>query len=145
MKRAVFPGSFDPFTTGHYNIVCRGLKLFDEVIIGIGVNGSKQCMLTPDERLQKIRRTFKNEPRVRVETYDCLTVDFASQHEAQFILRGIRSVKDFEYERELADINKKLSGIETILLYSEPEYSSISSSMVRELHKFGKETDEFTI
>ncbi len=145
MKRAIFPGTFDPFTIGHYDIVCRALSLFDEIIIAIGINSNKQCLFSVEERINNIRHAFENEPKVIVETYDCLTVDFAEQQNAQFILRGIRSVKDFEYERELAGINRRLSGIETILLYSAPEYSSVSSSMVRELHRFGKPTNEFTI
>lgn len=139
MKKAIFPGSFDPFTIGHYDIVKRGLTLFDEIIIGIGQNSTKKSMFSLEERVQAIEKAFKNEPRVKVQTYNCLTIDFAKEVGAEFILRGVRSVQDFEYERSMADANKELSGIETILLYSSPKYSHISSTLVRDLLTYNKD------
>lgn len=143
MKRALFPGSFDPFTIGHYDIVKRGLNLFDEIIIGIGVNADKKYTFQLETRLHDIQNIFADEPRIKVTSYDCLTTDFATQQQVDFMLRGIRSVKDFEYERELADINRELSGIETVLLYSSPRYSMISSSMVRDLYRYGKDINPY--
>lgn len=143
MKRAVFPGSFDPFTIGHYDIVCRGLKLFDEIIIGVGCNIKKNSLYTVNQRVEQIQRVFSHEPRVKVATYDNLTIDFASEQKAGFILRGARSSTDFEYERNLADINRCLSGIETVIICSTPQYSMVSSSMVRELLHYGKDISEF--
>ena len=143
MKRAIFPGSFDPFTIGHHDIVMRALNLFDEIIIGIGRNYNKREVFPIADRLAAIQRVYDNEPRVRVEVYDGLTVDFAAQHKAQFILRGVRSTLDFEYERNIAEANKQLSGIETILLYTRPEYAHISSTLVRDLHSHGKDISQY--
>lgn len=145
MKRiALFPGSFDPFTKGHKNIVERTLQsVADTVIIAIGNNCEKKCMQTVEERLESIQRVFKGNEKVRVVAYEGLTIDFAKSVNADFIVRGVRSIKDFEYEREIADVNRKLSGIETILLYTEPEYASISSSIVRELKSYGKDVSQF--
>ena len=143
MRIAVFPGSFDPFTIGHYDIVMRALNLFDEIIIGIGRNYTKRETFPLCERLAAIQRIYDNEPRVRVEVYDGLTVDFAAEHHAQFILRGVRSTLDFEYERNIAETNKQLSGIETILLYTRPEYAHISSTLVRDLHSHGKDISQY--
>lgn len=139
MKRAIFPGSFDPYTIGHHDIVMRGLQVFDEIVIGIGHNYTKRETFPLDERLVAIQRIYSNEPRVRVEIYEGLTVDFALKNHAQFILRGVRSTLDFEYERNIAEANKQLSGIETILLYTRPEYAHISSTLVRDLHSHGKD------
>ena len=139
MKRAIFPGSFDPYTIGHHDIVMRGLQVFDEIVIGIGHNYTKRETFPLEERLAAIQRIYSNEPRVRVEVYEGLTVDFALKHDAQFILRGVRSTLDFEYERNIAEANKQLSGIETILLYTRPEYAHISSTLVRDLHSHGKD------
>lgn len=139
MRRAIFPGSFDPFTIGHYDIVLRGLDIFDEIVIGIGKNTNKHQLFSIHERIASIQRLFANEPRIQVELYDCLTIDFAKQHDAQFILRGVRNIIDFEYERNLADINYQLASIETVLLYSRPQYAHISSSFVRELHTYHKD------
>ena len=139
MKRAIFPGSFDPYTIGHHDIVMRGLQVFDEIVIGIGHNYTKRETFPLEERLAAIQRIYNNEPRVRVEIYEGLTVDFALKHDAQFILRGVRSTLDFEYERNIAEANKQLSGIETILLYTRPEYAHISSTLVRDLHSHGKD------
>lgn len=143
MKRAIFPGSFDPFTIGHHDIVLRGLQLFDEIIIGIGHNISKRDAFPLEERLAAIQSAFKSEPRVKVMAYDGLTVDFAAEQQAQFILRGVRSVQDFEYERNIAEANKQLSGIETVLLYTRPEYAHISSTLLRDLHSHGKDISQY--
>jgi pantetheine-phosphate adenylyltransferase len=143
MKRAIFPGSFDPYTIGHHDIVMRGLQVFDEIVIGIGHNYTKRETFPIEERLAAIQRIYNNEPRVRVEVYDGLTVDFAAEHHAQFILRGVRSTLDFEYERNIAEANKQLSGIETLLLYTRPEYAHISSTLVRDLHAHGKDIAAF--
>ncbi len=144
MKRvAIFPGSFDPFTIGHASIVERGLPLFDEIVIGVGQNESKRTLYSPAERVAAIARLYADEARVRVESYDDLTIDFARRVGAQFILRGLRSVKDFEYERDIANMNQRLSGVETVLLFTEPHYASVSSSVVRELINYGKDVSEF--
>ena len=143
MKRAIFPGSFDPFTLGHYDIVKRGLQLFDEIIIGIGRNSTKKEPFPIREREEAIRKIFKDEPRVQVAIYDCLTVDFARENDAEFILRGVRCVEDFEYERNMAEANKQLADIETIILYTRPEYAHISSTLVRDLYAYGKDVSAF--
>ena len=143
MKVAIFPGSFDPFTVGHASIVQRGLPMFDRIVIGVGVNDSKRSLLTPEERVEAIRKLYEEEPRIKVVSYNDLTVDLVRREGAQFILRGLRSVKDFEYERDIAAMNNRLSGVETVLLFTEAHYSDISSSVVRELIAFGKDVSEF--
>ena len=143
MKRAIFPGTFDPFTLGHHSIVKRTLTFMDEVIVGIGINEGKHCLIPVEKRVEMIRQLYADEPRVKVMAYSGLTVDFALEQEARVIVRGIRSVKDVEYEEGIADINKKLSGIETIFLFTEPELSSVSSSVVRELLHYGKDVSMF--
>lgn len=143
MKIAIFPGTFDPFTIGHYSIVKRALTFMDEIIIGIGVNENKNTFFPVDKRVEMIRDLYKDDNRVKVEAYSELTVDFATRAGAEFIIRGIRTVRDFEYEETIADINRKLSGIETILLFTEPEFSSISSTIVRELLNFGRDVSDF--
>ena len=143
MKTAIFPGSFDPFTIGHHDIVLRGLKLFDQIVIGIGRNSTKKDTFPIRERLAAIEKIYKDEPRVKVMIYDCLTVDFAKQMDAQFILRGIRCVEDFEYERNMAEANKQLGDVETILLYTRPEYAHISSTLVRDLYSYNKDVSSF--
>ncbi|HZK68563.1 MAG TPA: pantetheine-phosphate adenylyltransferase [Paludibacter sp.] len=143
MKRAIFPGTFDPFTIGHYSIVLRGLSIFDEIVIGIGHNQSKKTLFTIEKRLDIIHQAFANEPRVKVEVYNSLTVDFALSVEADFALRGLRTVSDFEYERNIADANRKLTGIETVILFTETEYSFISSTVTRDLITFGKDITAF--
>lgn len=140
---AIFPGSFDPFTVGHASIVRRGLPMFDEIVIGVGTNRRKKTFFSTQERVQTIRNLYRNEPRIRVEEYDDLTIDLARRTGASYILRGLRSVKDFEYERDIANMNQRLAGIETVLLFTEPHYSSISSSVVRELMAYGKDVSEF--
>ena len=143
MKRAIFPGTFDPFTTGHFSIVERALTFMDEIIIGIGINESKNTYFPIDKRVEVIRDFYKNEPRVKVEAYNTLTIDFAKEMNADFIIRGIRTVKDFEYEESISDVNRKLAGVETILLFTEPELSCVSSTLVRELLSFGKDVSQF--
>ena len=143
MRKAIFPGTFDPFTVGHHSIVKRTLAFMDEVIIGIGYNDQKHCLLPIEKRLESIRKVYADEPRVKVVAYSGLTVDFAQEQGAEFMVRGIRSVKDFEYEESIADINRKLSGIETIFLFTEPELSAVSSSVVRELLRYGKDVSAF--
>lgn len=142
-KIALFPGTFDPFTKGHANIVERALTLFDEIIIAVGKNIGKQPMFTLDKRVNNIEKIYKTDKRIKVMTYNGLTVDFAKSVNVGFIIRGVRTIHDFEYERELADVNKQISGIETIVLFTEPQYASISSSIVRELNNFGKDITEF--
>lgn len=140
MKRtALFAGSFDPFTKGHYALLVRALQMFDRIIVAIGTNSAKKCMFTLDERIDAIKRAFADEERIEVTTYSNLTMDFAKEVGADVLLRGVRSVKDFEYEREIADMNFRLGGIDTVLLISEPQYSSISSSTVKELITYGKD------
>ena len=143
MRRAIFPGTFDPFTIGHYSIVTRALTFMDEVTIGIGINENKNTYFPIEKRVEMIQKLYKNEPRIKVMSYDCLTIDFAKQVGAQFIVRGIRTVKDFEYEETIADINRKLAGIETILLFTEPELTCISSTIVRELLSYNKDISMF--
>lgn len=140
---ALFPGTFDPFTIGHQSLVTRGLALVDEIVVAIGINDKKQTYFSLEKRLEAIRNLYHDEPRVRVCTYDSLTVDFAQKIGARFILRGIRTVNDFEYEKSIADINRKLTGIETFILFTEPEHTHISSSVVRELLRFGKDISLF--
>ena len=143
MRRAIFPGTFDPFTIGHYSIVTRALTFMDEVTIGIGINENKNTYFPIEKRVEMIQKLYKNEPRIKVMSYDCLTIDFAQQVDAQFIVRCIRTVKDFEYEETIADINRKLAGIETILLFTEPELTCISSTIVRELLSYNKDISMF--
>lgn len=140
---AFFPGSFDPFTIGHYSIVERALPLFDEIIIAIGVNEAKNTMFSTEERLNSIDNLFANEPKVRVVSYSGLTVLAAKDLGAQFILRGVRMIQDFEYEKNLAEVNRALSGLETVLLYTLPEHSHISSSIVRELLRYDNDVSSF--
>ena len=142
-RTGVFPGTFDPFTVGHDALVRRALNLVDELYIAIGINTEKRTMLTLEERMQHISTLYKDEPRIHVVSYEGLTTDFAQSIGAQFIIRGVRNTIDFEYERNIADTNRMLTGIDTLLLISEPEYAVISSSMVRELAHFGKDIKPF--
>ncbi len=143
MNRILFPGSFDPFTRGHAALVRRALNLADEVIIGIGVNVDKPGFYAAGERRARIEEVFRDEPRVSVGIYSGLTTDFAAAVGASAILRGVRSVKDFEAERDMADVNRRLTGIETIILISEPQYAAVSSSIVRELLRYGADVSRF--
>ena len=139
-KTAIFPGSFDPFTIGHLDIIQRALPLFDTIIVAIGNNREKSCMFSLEERLDNIRKVFKTNPHIEVVTYSGLTTDLCREKGAGFILRGVRTPSDYEYERNIADINRTIApDIETVLLFADPSLSVISSSMVRELNAFGKD------
>lgn len=140
---AVFPGSFDPFTKGHFSIAERAAKLFSPLYIAIGINESKISSGELNERLDNIRKATSNLEGVKVVAYTGLTADLCKELGAEVIVRGVRSVTDFEYERNMADVNRRLAGIETVLLYSLPELSAVSSSLVRELRHFGVDTTEF--
>ena len=142
-RTAIFPGTFDPFTKGHESLLRRALRLFDRIVIGVGINESKKTLQLNNERIEALKALFANEDRIMVEGYTDLTIDFAKRHHAEFIIRGVRSVKDYEYELNIADINRQLSGIETIILFTEPEWAYLSSSVVRELHHFGKDISPF--
>ena len=141
--KCLFPGSFDPFTLGHKSIVDRVLPIADEVVIAIGVNAGKKSMFSLEERMAQIQKVYADEPRVKVASYEGLTTDFAESIGATVMVRGVRTAQDFEFERTLADVNRQLTGIETILLITEPQYSAISSSVVRELISYGKDVKEF--
>ena len=142
-KIALFPGTFDPFTLGHLSIVERGLHLVDKIIIAIGVNLDKKTFFPLEQRVEMISQLFESNPKIKVCSYNNLTADFAKEVGAQFILRGVRSANDFEYEKNIADINRKIAGLETVVLFTEPEYSYISSSFVRELLNYGKSAAAF--
>ena len=133
MKRALFPGSFDPITLGHYDIIKRGVKLFDEVIVAIGINSDKKYMFSLEERKKFIEEAFKDQPKVKVVTYQGLTVDFCKEIGVKHILRGLRNPADFEFEKAIAHTNRKMSNVETVFLLTAAETSFISSSIVREV------------
>ena len=135
----LFPGSFDPFTVGHKDIVDRALAMGAEVVIAIGVHPEKKGMFSIEERKAQIERIYHDEPRVTVCSYEGLTTDFAAEVGATALLRSIRNVKDMEYERDMADVNRQLSGIDTVLLFASPEHAAVSSSIVRELLHYGKD------
>lgn len=143
MKTAIFPGSFNPFTIGHKSIVDRGLQLFDRVIIAVGYNIRKDGHEQAEERAKAIRSIFSDNKAVEVESYSGLTVDFYRKKHADAILRGIRDISDFEYERRMADINRRIAGAETVMLIADPELGCVSSSMVRELDEFGYDISQF--
>ncbi len=140
---AIFPGSFDPFTIGHENIVRRGLKLFDKIIIAVGHNTSKGYFFSIDERVEFIRAEFADEPRVSVEKYENLTVEFAQQKNADFILRGIRTAADFEYERAIAQVNRLMTCIDSVFLLTTPQHTPVNSSIVRDILKHGGDASKF--
>lgn len=133
MRRALFPGSFDPITLGHYDIICRALDVFDEIVVAIGVNNEKKYMFSVEKRKEFIEKAFANQPKVKVTTYQGLTVDFCKEIDAQFILRGLRNPADFEFEKAIAHTNRTLANIETIFLLTAAETSFISSSIVRDV------------
>jgi len=133
MRKAIFPGSFDPFTLGHLDILRRSLSLFDEITVGVGRNNDKKTMFSVSQRIEFIQKCFENEPKIIVKSYEGLTIDFCKKIDAKFIVRGIRNNGDFEFEKAIARTNRKLSKIETIFLLTSAETSFISSSIVREL------------
>ena len=146
MRTGIFVGSFNPFTSGHDSIVRRALPLFDRLVIGVvGDHVGKPGLVPAEERVAAIAQLYKDEPAIEVKSYFGLAIDFARSEGAHYIVKGVRSVKDFEYEREQADINRQLTNgeVETILLYSEPQLSSVSSSMVRELQHFGVDVSKY--
>ena len=139
----LFPGSFNPFTRGHADIVRRALALFGKVVIAVGYNEQKSGWMPVEERVAAIKSLYADEPRVAVESYTGLTVDFAKERGITAIVRGVRTAADFEYELQMADVNRQLSGIETVLLPASPQYASLSSSVVRELAHFGHDISPF--
>jgi len=142
-RTALFPGSFDPFTIGHKSLVDRALPLFDRIVIAVGENSGKSAASSSEARVEAIKKLYRQEPKITVTAYSGLTVDVCRRVGARWMLRGVRTLADFEYEKNLADINRHISGIETVLLYTLPEYAHISSSMVRELAHFGYNIDPF--
>lgn len=140
----LFPGTFDPVTLGHIDILNRGLRLFDKIVIGIGINAAKAPMFSPEQRMEWFQQIFRNETKIEVRTYDSLTVNFCREIGARFILRGIRFVSDFEYEKTIADANRTLDkNIETIFLTGEPKYTSVASTIVRDILKHGGDASPF--
>ncbi len=142
MRTAIFVGSFDPFTIGHDDIARRALAIVDRLVIGVGVNERKACSRTPQQRISAIRRLYADEPRIEVQEFGDLTTAFAKRVGAQLVVKGVRSVKDFEYEREQAEVNRRLTGLETILLCAQPQMAAVSSSLVRELEHFGQDVTD---
>ena len=145
MKRiALFPGSFDPFTIGHEDIVRRSLSLFDEIVIAIGANSTKTDYFPLESKIKLIEQVFINEPKISVKSYSGLTVNFCKQIGANYIVRGLRTSADFEYERAIAQVNKVMNvDVETIFILTAPEYSGITSTLVREVIRHGGEADKF--
>ncbi len=143
MKKAIFPGVFDPFTVGHESIVRRGLELFDEIIIAIGNNSSKRTYFSLEKRMQMIRDIFRDTDGVKLDSYSGLTVEFAKANDAKFILRGIRTAADFEYERAIAQVNKKMTHIESVFLLTTPEHTPVNSTIVRDILKHGGDVHPF--
>lgn len=141
--KVLFPGSFDPFTIGHADIVDRTLAFADEVVIAIGVHPQKKMAVTAAERKAQIEAVYHDNPHVSVEVYEGLTTDFAKSLGIGVIIRGVRSIADFEYERNIAEINRQLTGIETLLLFADPRYEAVSSSVVRELQSYGKDVSPY--
>jgi pantetheine-phosphate adenylyltransferase len=144
-KVALFPGSFDPFTKGHEDIVLRGLQMFDEIVIAIGYNSQKSTRyFAIDQMIGLIQKTFENQPSIKVHTYAELTASFAKKHNARFLLRGIRNTTDFEYENSISQINRKLyHELESVFLITSPQFAWINSSIIREVHRYGGDVSEF--
>lgn len=144
MRRCLFPGTFDPVTLGHIDIIVRAKPLFDEIVIGVGKNSSKSPMFSAEQRLKWFEDIFKDEPGINADIYEGLTIDHCKKIGAQFILRGIRFVSDFEYEKTIADANRTLApGIETIFLTGEPRYTSVASTIVRDIIRNGGDASPF--
>ncbi|GGK44900.1 MULTISPECIES: pantetheine-phosphate adenylyltransferase [Flavobacteriaceae] len=143
MRKAIFPGSFDPITLGHVDIINRALPLFDKIVIAIGVNADKSYMFSLEERIQFIKENYKNEPKITVETYSGLTTDFCQKINVDFILRGLRNPADFEFEKAIAQTNRKLSNIETVFLLTSSDTAFISSSIVRDVFRHGGDITGF--
>ena len=143
-KIALFPGSFDPFTKGHEDIVLRALPLFDEVIVGIGINSNKTRYLSVEKMKAYIEQTFEKYPQVQVAVFSGLTAEFAKQHQAKFLIRGLRNTTDFEYENTIAQANRYVfDQLETVFLITSPSLAAISSTIVRDLHRHGQNVDIF--
>ena len=142
MKKAIFPGSFDPITNGHFDIIKRGVSLFDEVIVAIGVNAEKKYMFSLEDRKRFIEEAFKDEPKVKVITYSGLTIDLCKKENAEFILRGLRNPADFEFEKAIAQTNRIMSKIETVFLLTAARTSFISSSIVRDVLRNGGDVSQ---
>jgi len=143
MRRAIFPGSFDPITLGHVDIINRALPLFDEIIIAIGINADKKYMFTLKDRIKFIKENYANEPKIKVETYTGLTIDVCEKLNVDFILRGLRNPADFEFEKAIAQTNRKMSTIETVFLLTSADTSFISSSIVRDILRNGGNIEGF--
>jgi len=146
MKRvALFPGSFDPFTKGHEDIVLRGMHLFDGIVISIGYNSAKSIRYFPvDTMMEKVKETFESYPQIKVVTYSELTASFAKKNGARFLLRGLRNTTDFEYENSIAQVNRHLNGdLESVFLITSPQLASISSSIIREVHRYNGDVSDF--
>ncbi len=140
----LFPGTFDPITLGHVDVINRSVSLFDKLVIGIGVNSNKEPMYSLDQRMSWIREIFKEDPRIEVASYEGLTVDFCKKIDARYILRGIRYVSDFEYERAIADMNRMLDPqLETVFLTSSPQFSTVASTLVRDVIRNGGDARQF--
>ena len=139
MRKAIFPGSFDPITLGHYDIIKRSIPLFDEIVVAIGINAEKKYMFSLEERKRFIAEAFADEPTVSVVTYEGLTIDLCKKLKAEFILRGLRNPADFEFEKAIAHTNRRLSKIETVFLLTAAKTSYISSSIVRDVIRNGGE------
>lgn len=142
-KKGVFPGSFDPFTKGHECVVNKAAELFDEIIIGVGINTSKNYLFDIDNRIKHIASLFENNPKISVQKYQGLTVDFCKSINAKYIVRGLRDSKDFGYERSIAQMNLEISEVESVFFMTVPEYAAINSTIVREIHKSGGKIDKF--
>lgn len=143
-KIAIFPGSFDPYTNGHHDIVCRGLNIFDKVVIAIGYNSQKKRYFNVEKMKQSIESAYKDKPNVSVIVYDQLTADLAREIGANYLLRGLRNTTDFEYENSISQVNRYLNQqLETVFLITSPEYASINSSIIREVHKYGGDIKNF--
>ena len=142
-RRAIFPGSFDPFTVGHESIVRRGLDIFDQIIIAVGVNAEKKCLFPAQRRIELIQEVFRDIPQVSVESYDGLTVDFARERQCSHILRGLRTSADFEFERAIAQVNKQMAAIDTVFLLTTPEHTPVNSTIVRDILRHGGDASLF--